>query len=96
MQSALNYAFPYALGIFEPCDFENQLITEKVFMGEKELQAGWLEKITPIINKAGLKIPDVKNPNEHYGGRKGYHTEYLNPLLDEMTEVVRSDESAAW
>jgi ring-1,2-phenylacetyl-CoA epoxidase subunit PaaC len=96
MQSALNHAFIYALGIFEPGDFENQLISEKVFIGEKGLQALWLEKITSIINKAGLKIPDIKNPAEHYGGRKGYHTEYLKPLLTEMTEVVRFDESANW
>jgi ring-1,2-phenylacetyl-CoA epoxidase subunit PaaC len=31
-----------------------------------------------------------------YGGRYGYHTEYLQPLLDEMTEVYRLDPTAEW
>lgn len=96
LQSALNYSFPFALGIFESGDFEKELISEKVFIGEKQLQSIWLEKITPIVEASGLKIPDVKNQAEHYGGRKGYHTEYLKPLLTEMTEVVRTDESATW
>jgi len=96
MQSALNYTLPYAFSIFEPGEFEDRLIAEKVFIGEKALQVQWLEKITPIIEAAGLKITTVKNPTEHYGGRKGYHTEFLKPLIDEMTEVVRFDETANW
>jgi ring-1,2-phenylacetyl-CoA epoxidase subunit PaaC len=30
------------------------------------------------------------------GGRQGKHTEYLQPLLNEMTEVVLLDPAAEW
>ncbi len=30
------------------------------------------------------------------GGRKGQHTEHLQPLLDEMSEVFRIDPAAEW
>ena len=95
MQSSLNEIWNYALGIFEPSDHEAQLISEKVFEGEKVLQQKWIEKISPIIEKANLKIPVTVQPV--YGGRKGYHTEHLQPLLNEMNEVISSEaEGMEW
>lgn len=94
MQTALNEAWPYALGMFEPSDFEEELVTNGVFAGELKLQEVWMEKIAPIIEKAGLTIPQASEPK--YGGRHGYHSEYLQPLLDEMTEVYRLDPAATW
>ncbi len=95
MQSALNELWNYALGIFEPSDFEAELIAEKIFDGEKVLQQKWMEKISPIIEKANLKIPSSSAPV--YGGRKGYHTDQLQPLLTEMAEVISSEaEGTEW
>jgi ring-1,2-phenylacetyl-CoA epoxidase subunit PaaC len=94
MQSALNYAWNFALGIFEKSEFEKQLIEEGVFAGEEELKKRWLEKITPIIEASDLAVPSTDESKKVYGGRKGFHSEFLNPLLDEMCEVVRSDESS--
>jgi len=95
MQSALNELWNYALGIFEPSDYEAELIAEKIFDGEKVLQQKWMEKISHIIEKANLKIPSATAPV--YGGRKGYHTEHLQPLLTEMAEVISSEpEGTEW
>jgi ring-1,2-phenylacetyl-CoA epoxidase subunit PaaC len=96
MQSAINDTFALALGIFEPGDFEKELVEVGIFEGEAALQAKWLEKITPVVLASGLTLPDVASVTPVYGGRKGYHTEYLQPLLDEMTEVFRIDPSAEW
>lgn len=96
MQSALNYTWSYALGIFEKTAFEQDLITQNIFTGEDELKKRWLEKVSTIINNAGLTVPNVEESKIIYGGRKGYHSEYLKPLLDEMTEVVRLDLAAEW
>lgn len=96
MQSALNFAWPYALGMFEKSDFENVLMTEEIFGGEYEVKRRWLQKVTPLIEAAGLKIPEVDESKVVYGGRKGHHSEYLKPLLDEMCEVVRIDPDAEW
>ncbi|MBS1902145.1 MAG: phenylacetate-CoA oxygenase subunit PaaC [Bacteroidetes bacterium] len=97
MQSALNECMRFALGMFEPGEFENELIESGVFIGENALQQEWLAAITPIIEKAGLTMPDLSKIEAEYGGRKGYHTEYLAPMLEEMTEVYRSEEpTAVW
>ena len=96
MQAALNYAMPYALGIFEKGAFENDLISQQVFAGEEALKSQWVAKITPIIESAGLQLPKVTDDKIIYGGRKGLHSEYLKSLLDEMCEVVRTDPEAEW
>lgn len=94
MQKALNQAWPYALGMFEPGAFDAQLMADGVFGGEKELQTRWEDFVLPIIAECGLSIPSNSTPVT--GGRTGKHTEYLAPLLEEMTEVVRIDPSAEW
>ncbi|CAI8315162.1 MAG: 1,2-phenylacetyl-CoA epoxidase, subunit C [Bacteroidetes bacterium MED-G17] len=96
MQSALNEAWPYALGIFEKGHFENQLIENKVFFGEEALKQQWLDLVSPLIKKAGLKVPHGTKNTKGIGGREGIHTEYLQPLLNEMTEVYAIDPSADW
>lgn len=96
MQSALNEAYPLALGIFEPGPHEDVLAAENIFAGENTLKERWKEVVIPILEEAGLTIPAVKDEGETYGGRKGYHTLYLTPLLKEMTEVISSEPDAEW
>jgi len=96
MQSALDYAMPYALGIFEQSDYEDVLINEGILGGEEQLKGKWLEKTTAIITAAGLTVPVVADAKIMYGGRRGYHSVYLEPLLDEMTQVTQIDPNAEW
>ncbi|MCY7410005.1 MAG: phenylacetate-CoA oxygenase subunit PaaC [Chitinophagales bacterium] len=91
MQSALNNAYPIALGIFEEGQFENELLEQKFFGGEKVLREMWEEKIEPIIGRAHLELPKAKDETIGMGGRNGYHTLHLQPLLDEMNEVISSE-----
>jgi ring-1,2-phenylacetyl-CoA epoxidase subunit PaaC len=96
MQTALNEAWNYALGMFEPGAHEAQLIADGVFIGEEALKARWLEQVKVILDKATLTIPSESTWAPVYGGRKGVHTEHLAPLVDEMSEVFRIDPSAEW
>ena len=98
MQEALNECYPLALGIFEKSDYENVLIESGVFEGEELLQKVWTDVVSEVLEKANLKLPEINSDNSTlaFGGRKGYHTEYLQPLLDEMTEVYSIDPSAEW
>ncbi len=96
MQGALNEVFPLALGIFEPSVYDAELAESGVFAGEEALRDRWLESIAPTLEKAGLRMPDAAAATPAYGGRHGYHTEFLGPLLEEMTEVFRIDPSAEW
>jgi ring-1,2-phenylacetyl-CoA epoxidase subunit PaaC len=96
LQSALGYAWPFALGIFEKSEFEDELIKDNVFTGEDESKRRWLEKVTPILQTANLKVPATDESKIVYGGRRGLHSEHLRPLLDEMCEVLRTDINAEW
>ncbi len=96
MQQALNNTWHLALGIFEPGEYEVELTSNNIFIGEAELKKRWLEKVTPLLESYGLTIPATDESKIAKGGRTGYHTEYLKPLLDEMCEVTRTDIDAEW
>jgi len=96
IQKALEQTFNLALGIFEPGDFEKELAEMKILSGEKILRNKWIETIKPIIVSSNLYLPDYSLWNPSYGGRKGKHTEYLQPLLNEMAEVFRIDPETQW
>jgi ring-1,2-phenylacetyl-CoA epoxidase subunit PaaC len=96
LQNTLNQSFDLALGIFEPGDNEEMLKSAKIFPGENELKNRWLEAIKPILNVSSLTLPDESTWKPVFGGRKGNHSEYLHPLIDEMSEVFRIDPKAEW
>ncbi|TNE81211.1 MAG: phenylacetate-CoA oxygenase subunit PaaI [Bacteroidetes bacterium] len=96
MQKSLNEAWNYALGIFESVPHESTLIAEGVWQGEAALKARWIDAISPILEQAGLEIPAESTWAPVYGGLQGEHTEHLQPLLDEMSEVFRVDPTAEW
>lgn len=96
MQATLNECFNHALGIFEESEFANTLNELKIFDGENVLKEKWLSSIRPVIENALLVIPPASDWNPDFGGRKGYHTEYLQPMLDEMGAVFRLDPKAEW
>jgi ring-1,2-phenylacetyl-CoA epoxidase subunit PaaC len=96
LQASLQAAFPYALGMFEPSPFEAELMTAGLYAGEARAQAIWLENISRVLNQTALTLPDSSQVQPVLGGRRGRHSPYLQPLLEEMTEVVRIDPGAEW
>jgi ring-1,2-phenylacetyl-CoA epoxidase subunit PaaC len=96
IQSTINEVFPYALGMFEPSEFEAELQEAGIFDGEFVLREKWLNKVVPLLESYGYAVPNAETIIPEFGGRKGQHTEYLQPLLDEMTEVFAIDPGADW
>ena len=96
LQNSLEYALPYALGMFELSPFERILAEEKIFEGEKILQLRWQEKIEDILHQTHLTLPGWNSIQPVTGGRYGIHSEQLQPLLDEMSEVIKIDPAAEW
>jgi ring-1,2-phenylacetyl-CoA epoxidase subunit PaaC len=96
LQRALEFALPYALGLFERSPFEDDLIQDGIFEGEEALQREWRRKIEQLIAQTKLTLPDLNHMNAIFGGRMGNHSEHLQPLLDEMSEVFRIDPTAEW
>ncbi|MFI5145381.1 MAG: 1,2-phenylacetyl-CoA epoxidase subunit PaaC, partial [Ignavibacteria bacterium] len=96
LQKTINESFSHALGIFEPGEYENVLIDSGIFEGEEKLKQAWIESVTGVLIAASLSLPDKNSWKPVYGGRKGIHTEHLQPLIDEMGEVFRIDPKAEW
>ncbi len=96
LQNSLDYAFPYALGIFETSYLEEEIIGRNLFEGEVALKDKWLNAIAEVINQTQLHMPDYLAIAPKFGGRVGEHTEYLQPMIEEMGEVFRLDPSAEW
>ena len=96
LQAALDYALPFALGIFEESRFAAELAATGVFAGEAVLQARWQEKVSEVLGQTQLELPAWGSLTPNLGGRYGTHTEHLQPLLDEMAEVFRLDPTAEW
>ncbi len=96
LQKSLEIAMPFALGIFETSSYEQEIISNGIFAGEQKLKELWLAKIQEILNQTNLILPDWKILTPVTGGRVGKHSEHLQPLLDEMSEVFRIDPGAEW
>lgn len=96
LQRSLEVALPYALGIFEAGPYENELIDLGVFTGESALRERWQHKVEEVINGTDLQLPAWNALTPAYGGRVGKHSEHLQPLLDEMSEVFKIDPTAEW
>jgi ring-1,2-phenylacetyl-CoA epoxidase subunit PaaC len=96
LQSSLELALPYALGIFEPTPYEADIIASNIFGGEKVLQEKWIEKIEFVTRQTALRLPEWDAVLPVYGGRIGRHTQHLQSLINEMGEVFRIDPTAEW
>ncbi len=96
LQLSLNEAIPYSLGIFEESPYEDTLIKEGIFQGEKALQKSWKSKVEQVLATTQLELPDWKTVVPVIGGRTGKHSEHLQPMVEEMSEVFRIDPSAEW
>lgn len=96
LQQSLEFALPYALGIFEPSPYESELINDGIFEGEKALEEKWKKKVEALIAQTQLQLPKWETLTPLYGGRMAKHSEHLQPLLDEMSEVFNIDPTAEW
>ena len=94
MQTALDAAFPQALGLFEKLEGEDALMEAGVFPGNAALQNEWMARVTPVIASSSLKLP--LNPKPDFGGRQGSHTPHLQQLVDDMQKVYRLVPGAKW
>ncbi len=96
LQKSLAVALPYALGIFEPSPFEDEIIHNGLFAGEQDLLIKWKSKVEEILGLTQLQVPGWKDITPVTGGRSGKHSIHLQPMLEEMSEVFRVDPNAEW
>ena len=97
LQAALDQLSPMAPMLFEPVDQEAELIGAGLYpQAEKDMFQAWRDVLQHVAHEGGLSL-ELSPPTEGVpGGRRGHHSEYLKPLLDEMCEVYRLEPDAAW
>jgi ring-1,2-phenylacetyl-CoA epoxidase subunit PaaC len=96
LQDSLLSALPYALGIFEASPFENELMENGIFAGEQIVMSRWKQRVEEILMTTELRLPAWDTIQAVTGGRTGKHSHHLQPLLDEMSEVLRIDPTTEW
>jgi ring-1,2-phenylacetyl-CoA epoxidase subunit PaaC len=96
MQSAVDEAFPQALGIFEPLEHESELVSEKVYPGVHVLREEWLERVKTHLRKSSLTVPAAVKGAPDFGGRMGDHAPHLEQLVKDLQSVYGSESGASW
>jgi ring-1,2-phenylacetyl-CoA epoxidase subunit PaaC len=94
MQAALNQAYPHALGLFEPTEYDEVLAQAGISPREDDLRKQFESAVAPVLSDAGLHIPEAAQPV--FGGRVGKHPEALKELLEQMQCVYNIDPAAKW
>jgi ring-1,2-phenylacetyl-CoA epoxidase subunit PaaC len=96
LQTALDHGLPFALGICEPVAGEDRLKVDGIYPGDQVLFERWKDAVERVLAATKLQLPGWDSIKPVYGGRSGVHSEYLGPLLQEMSEVFRIDPLAEW
>ena len=96
LQRSLEQALPYALGMFEMTKWESDITGGGISDPESTLETRWKKRIGELIVNTALVLPNWAELTPVYGGRVGHHSQHLQPLIDEMTEVFRSENNAEW
>ena len=92
IQEALDDLWPYTGEMFEAVDWEKD---SHASLDVGSLKEDWLKKVSGIIKKATLPLPDP-NAWMQSGGKKGIHTEHLGYILTEMQFLQRAYPGCEW
>lgn len=94
MQAALDRAYPYALGLFEPPAGEADLVEAGIVPSSAHLEARWMAEVDAFLTEAGLTVPSDAEPVS--GGRRGEHSPFLRELVEAMQLVARMAPPETW
>jgi len=103
LQAALDEAFGYALGLWEPPPDEARLVAAGITPPSADLAGAWLAAAVPFLQACELAPPVTGGPDlwlptveAVVGGRTGDHGDDLALLLASMQGMYRSDPEATW
>lgn len=94
MQVAIDYLWPYAMGLFEETQVENEMKVNGIgadLYGMKEI---YHNRISEAIEEATLEIP--KTPSVQFGGKNGIHSEHMGYILSDFQFMQRTYPNMKW
>lgn len=92
MQAAIDHLWRFTEEMFTPVT--GYAVDEGIGPDPQSLRPGWLHRVESLLTDATLRLPD--DPYQRMGGRDGFHTEELGPLLAEMQWMQRSFPDLEW
>lgn len=98
LQAALARLWPESLQLFQPLSDESMLVEAQIVPPSKELAVAWREDVFSFLDKSGLDISnvDLSESQQDALHDRAFHTEHLQPLVEELQSVARIDPEATW
>ena len=94
MQEALNELWRYTGEMFTPASYELELMNDQYAIDLKSIQPAWSEKVTSILQQAGLVTP--ADEVMQTGGKEGRHSEHMGYILTELQYMQRTYPQMQW
>jgi ring-1,2-phenylacetyl-CoA epoxidase subunit PaaC len=98
MQRALVRLWPDTAQLFQPLSGDIHLIEAGVFPPLQELAQAWRDDVLPFLSESGLDVGGLDATHAEASLLRGrdFHTEHLQPLVEELQSVARTDPEASW
>lgn len=93
MQAALETLWPGVQQLFSPLPDEDVLVGAGIVPDLAEVEAAWLEHVTPHLETSGLSLPTSYEPQ---ATSREAHTDHLSALLQDLQEVARLEPEGTW
>jgi ring-1,2-phenylacetyl-CoA epoxidase subunit PaaC len=94
MQAGLDAEWPFVAELFDGSYVDRTLVADGVAVDPSTLRDAFDRRIFAVLDEATLTVPDAAPTGG--GGRRGAHTEALEPLLAEMQGLAREHPGATW
>lgn len=94
MQGAVDRLWRFTGEMFEIDGITVEMAGRGIGADQEALRERWDERVGAVLAEATLSRPD--DPYQRSGGRAGYHSEHLGPLLAEMQWMQRAFPGMEW
>jgi len=101
MIKAIDDLWKFTGELFVPCDYEAELLKQKISVDLNIIKSSWTKKINEVFEEATLAVPPERTEKGELiwmqtGGKSGQHTEHLGYLLAEMQFLQRAYPGSEW
>lgn len=96
IKSALEEVWPFIGEMFEPSEFENSLLNNRISVDVTKIKNTWENKVKTVLKEATFKYPGDENTWMQTGGKNGIHSEHLGFILAEMQFLQRAYPGCKW
>lgn len=94
MQEAVDDLYPYTGELIRPSVIEKKAFEEGYGTDIETLKDNYLSEVHQVLTEATLDIPEM--PHRYAKGKEGFHTEYLDYILQEFQYMQKVYPDMKW